>query len=145
MKGLDTTSVNSLPEEKIHRPKPKRLCPSNKNSINSSSNTTISSRSISEKYIEKQNFQPNLNEISLDEINNDFVMFYQNLEEEQCQNELLNILANAGKQDPDEPDSENIEIERSQNPFEKNLLLLNDEFFDNLINESKKGIDEQIV
>ena len=136
-----------MPEEKIHRPKPKRLCPSNKNSTHSSSITTISSRSISEKFDENQNqnFQPNLNEISLDEINNDFVLFYQNLEEEECQNELLNILINAKNQNFNESGCGSDEIERAQNPFEKNLSLLNDAFFDNLINEGKKEINEDCV
>ena len=145
MKGLDTISQNSLSEEKIHKPKAKRLCPSNKSSRNSSSITTISSKSISEKFDENQNFQTDLNEISLDEINNDFVLFYQNLEEEQCQNELLNILLNPGKQNCDESGCECNEIERAQNPFEKNIALLNDEFFDNLINEGKKEINQQII
>ena len=145
MKGLDTTSQNSLPEEKIHKPKAKRLCPSNKISRNSSSITTISSKSISEKFDENQNFQTDLNEISLDEINNDFVLFYQNLEEEECQNELLNILINAKNQNFNESGCGSDEIERAQNPFEKNLSLLNDAFFDNLINEGKKEINEDCV
>ena len=141
MKWLYTISQNSLSEEKIHKPKAKRLCPSNKISRNSSSITTISSKSISEKFDENQNFQTDLNEISLDEINNDF----QNLEEEQCQNELFNILLNSGKQNCDESSCECNEIERAQNPFEKNIALLNDEFFDNLINEGKKEINQQII
>ena len=33
------------------------------------------------------------------------------------------------------------EIERAQNPFEKNLCLINDEFFDNLINEANSELN----
>ena len=132
MKGSQNTS-DSFPLEKIHRPKPKRLCPSNKNSRNSST-TTISSNSNSEKFVIERNIQSNLNEISIDEINKDFILFGQNLEDEECQNEIWNILNNSLKENL----NDSSEIERSKNPFEKNMSYLNDAFFDNLINENKK-------
>ena len=132
MKALQNSS-DSVQEVKIHRPKPKRLCPSNKNSRNSST-TTISSNSNSEKFVIERNIQSNLNEISIDEINKDFILFGQNLEDEECQNEIWNILNNSLKENL----NDSSEIERAKNPFEKNMSYLNDAFFDNLINENNK-------
>ena len=132
MKDSQTTS-DSFPEEKIHRPKAKRVCPSNKSSRNTST-TTISSNSNSEKFVIERNIQSNLNEISIDEINSDFFLFGQNLEEEQCQNEIWGILNSSLK----ENSNDSSEVERAKNPFEKNMSYLNDAFFDNLINENKK-------
>ena len=120
------TSTDFFPEEKIYRPKPKKLC-SFKNYSRSSSRTTLSSNS---------SINTNINEISMEEINNDFVFLNQNLEKEECQNEILNIFNSSLKGNLL---GEN--IERPENPFEKNILLLGDVFFDNIIKTNKQEID----
>ena len=115
--------TDSFPEEKIYRPKPKKLC-SSRNSLR----TTISSNS---------SIHSNLNEISMEEINNDFILFSQNLENEECQNEILNIFNGTLK-----GGFQSQNIERPENPFEKNMSSLSDAFFDDLIKANKKEIEE---
>ena len=134
---MNDTKKNEQPlkEIKIIKPKVVRLCPTRKIKKSSSSSSTSSSNSEkSPKHFsknEEQNILSNLDEISIEEINNDFFNYKQNLEEELCQKELLNILNN----DTDS-DNENIhKIKRCKNPYKKNLELMKDSYFNNLIND----------
>ena len=131
----DKNNKESFKEIKIIRPKVVRLCPSRKIKKSSSSSSTSSSNS--ERCQNQLNLNDsksiltNLDNISIEEINNDFFNYKNILEEEQCQNELLDILNN----DTDS-DNENItKIKRCKNPYKKNLELLKDSDFNNLINE----------
>ena len=124
----------SLNEIKIIKPKVVRLCPKKKikKSSSSSSSSSLNSEK-SQKHFNKneKNILSNLDEISIEEINNDFFNYKQNLEEELCQKELLNILNN----DIDS-DNENIhKIKRCKNPYKKNLELMKESYFNNLIND----------
>ena len=134
---MNDTKKNEQPlkEIKIIKPKVVRLCPTRKIKKSSSSSSTSSSNSEkSPKHFnknEEQNILSNLDEISIEEINNDFFNYKHNLEEELCQKELLNILNN----DTDS-DNENIhKIKRCKNPYKKNLELMKDSYFNNLIND----------
>ena len=131
----DKNNKEYFKEIKIIRPKVVRLCPSRKIKKSSSSSSTSSSNS--ERCQNQLNINDsksiltNLDNISIEEINNDFFNYKNILEEEQCQNELLDILNN----DTDS-DNENItKIKRCKNPYKKNLELLKDSDFNNLINE----------
>ena len=131
----DKNNKESFKEIKIIRPKVVRLCPSRK--IKKSSSSSSASSSNSERCQNQLNINDsksiltNLDNISIEEINNDFFNYKNILEEEQCQNELLDILNN----DTDS-DNENItKIKRCKNPYKKNLELLKDFDFNNLINE----------
>ena len=69
-----------------------------------------------------------LEKISIEEINNDFFNFGESLEEELCHNEILDILNN----DKD-VDNENIhKIKRCKNPYENNIELMKDSYFNNI-------------
>ena len=131
----DKNNKESFKEIKIIRPKVVRLCPSRKIKKSSSSSSTSSSNSErcqnQLNINDSKNILTNLDNISIEEINNDFFNYKNILEEEQCQNELLDILNN----DTDS-DNENItKIKRCKNPYKKNLELLKDSDFNNLINE----------
>ena len=125
----------SFNEVKIIKPKVVRKCPSRK--IKKSPSSSSSSSSNSEKsqnhfcIDESKNKFANLDKISIEEINNDFFNFGESLEEELCQNELLDILNN----DRD-VENENIhKIKRCKKPYEKNIEFMKDSYFNNLINE----------
>ena len=128
-------NTESFNEVKIIKPKVVRKCPSRK--IKKSPSSSSSNSSNSEKnqihfcQDESKNTLANLDKISIEEINNDFFNFGENLEEELCQNEILNILNN----DRD-ADNENIhKIKRCKKPYEKNMEFMKDSYFTNLINE----------
>ena len=123
----------SLNEIKIIKPKVVRLCPKKKIKKSSSSTSSLNSEKGQKHFNknEEKNILSNLDEISIEEINNDFFNYKQNLEEELCQKELLNILNN----DIDS-DNENIhKIKRCKNPYKKNLELMKESYFNNLIND----------
>ena len=142
---------DSFDEVKIYRPKPQRLFGAKKKKkIASSTSSTSSSNS------DKTHFQyeaeitkmklTNFEEISLEEINNDFLFYEENKEEEQCQNELLDILNNSSEKNFSEKNFQNIpNIKRCKNEFyEKNLdYLMNSDINElisdfNFINSNKK-------
>jgi len=90
------TISESFKEVKIHKPKAVRVCPKRKiKNSPSSSSTSSSSSEKSQNHFNSEdtkNILTNLDNISIEEINNDFFIYGQNLEEEECHNELLNIL-----------------------------------------------------
>ena len=122
----------SFKEVKIIKPKPVRLCPTRKIKKSPSSSSTSSSNSDkSQNQInseETKNMLINLDKISLEEIDNDFFNFGESLEEELCYNELLDILNNDKNVEND-----NIhKIKRCKNPYENNIELMKDSYFNNI-------------
>ena len=84
---------------KIYKPKPKRLCPPKKNKKYSTSPLSSTSSNSEQNHfqfeIEESKMKlTNFDNISLEEIKNDFLIYEHNIEEKECQNELLNILNN---------------------------------------------------
>ena len=130
---------DSFDEVKIYKPKPKRLFASKKNiKCAASPSSTSSSNS------DKNNFQfeskmklTNFDEISLEEINNDFLIYENNMEEEECQNELWNILNNSSEKNfSDKNIQNNPKIKRCKNEFyEKNLEHLMNTDINDLFDE----------
>ena len=100
--------------EKLITPKARRLFPSlNNNKTNFSSNKK---QKISQSVI-------NFDNITLEEINKDFLRYSQRIEDEKCEKELMNILCNSTKENSiDSQYRKQIIIERPENPFEKNLV-----------------------
>ena len=92
------TIFDDVPEEKIITPKARRLFPKKKkckknstsNKFNFKFNATKSIENLCEKSL-------NLDKISLEEINKDFSDWSQSLEEEECFDEINNILSNSTK------------------------------------------------
>ena len=104
--------------EKLITPKARRLFPSLRFSKKYSSNRV-------EKMPKAQSVT-SLDNISLEEINKDFLRYSQNIEDEKGQNELMNILCNSTKESSfDSQYHKKTEIERPENPFEKNFLFNN--------------------
>ena len=133
--------IEPINEIKIYRPKPKRLFPS-RNSKKRSSQSSSSSSSSSEKsqirceMKEAKSKLTNFDNISIEEINRDFYFYGLNLEEEECQNELYNILNNSEK-NFSESNFQNIpKIKRCKREInEEKLEFLKDSDVDDLFNE----------
>ena len=89
-----------------------------------------------------------LDNISLDEINTDFFLYGQYLEEEECQNEICDILNNSfengndDKENIDEKEKDKTKIKRCENPLKLNLDNLTCSYFDDLIEDFNKMIFE---
>ena len=120
---------------KIIKPKAVRLCPSRKikKSPSSSSTSSTNSDKSQNKFNpnESKSLISNLENISIEEINKDFFKYGENLEEELCQNELLDIMNNDF-----DSDFENMpKIKRCKNPNEKNIEIMKDSYYNNLLNE----------
>ena len=142
-------SNESFKEIKIYKPKPKRLCPPKKKIKNSSSSSSSSSNS------EKSPIQfdledikmklTNLDKIILEEINNDFLICEKNLEEEECQNELWNIMNNSSENYFSELNiHNNPKIKRCNNAYEeKNFEYLKECDIDELFNEFNSMMTQQ--
>ena len=125
----DTESFN---EVKLIKPKAVRMCPTRKIKKSPSSSSTSSSNSVKSQNQnnsdDTKNMLIDLEKISIEEINNDFFNFGESLEEELCHNEILDILNN----DKD-VDNENIhKIKRCKNPYENNIELMKDSYFNNI-------------
>ena len=131
-------NTESFNEVKIIKPKVVRKCKTRKikkspsSSSSSSSNSSNSEKNQNHFCLNKpKNTSTNLDKISIEEINNDFFNFRESLEEELCQNELLDILNN-------ERDADNKiihKIKRCKKPYEKNIEFMKDSYFTDLINE----------
>ena len=86
---------SDVPEGKIFFPKPIRKYPKRKNKKKLKSH-------INDKYIiigNKKEKPYDLENITINEINNDFLSLISSLEEEQCFDELNNILSNSVESD----------------------------------------------
>jgi hypothetical protein len=122
-------NTDSSNEVKIFKPKPIRRCPLRKMKKSPSSSSTSSSNSEKSQnhYISdsSKNISVNLDEISLEEINNDFSNFGENLEEELCHNELFNIIMSS---ENNYNDDNTPKIRRFKNPYEINMEYMKDSF-----------------
>ena len=95
-----TEISESASKTKILKPKAVRLCPPRRKKC---FNTTFSKR---QNKLDKKGLIINgkskrnivdLNDISIEEINKDFLFYKENMEEEICHNELLNIIKNSNE------------------------------------------------
>ena len=137
MEDTKITKAKSLNEIKICRPKPKRLYPNSKKcNLKSSLRSSISTVN-SEINAQKSNgleTKIDLENISLEEINTDFCIFNQFLEEELCYNELYDILNNSNDDKSKKLKNKNFpRIKRCENPLKKELENLKSSYFDELI------------
>ena len=118
--------------EKIYKPKFKRLCPKKKKIANLTKFKTQKDFAVSKKNL-------NLDKISIEEINQDFLRYSQNAENEKCQNELRNLMIEDNNKYNNNIINNDI-IKRPQNPFEKNIELYGEKNMLNKINESSNKI-----
>ena len=140
---------DSSDEVKIYKPKPIRLCPKRKRKLNGSIKSTSTS-SNSEKSqmqldIEESKMKIiDFNEITIDEINNDFSIFEQNLDEEECHQELWNILNNSSEKSISDSNYRNYpKVKRCKNNYvQKKAEHSNKSDLDELFNEFNKMMRE---
>ena len=139
---------NSLNKAIIYKPKPKRLCPQRKNIKNvsspSSSSTSNSDSSQIKFDLEISKIKlTNFDNISLEEINKDFLKYEENIEEEEAQEEIWNILNNDSENNFSESNIRNnskIKRHKNINKFEeKDLEYLNECNIEDLFNELFEG------
>jgi len=133
-------SNDSFSEVKIHKPKPIRLCPnskkSNKSSLSSSTSTVNSEINSIQFNIEE--IKIDLENISIEEINTDFFICSQALEEEQCHEELYDIMNNSTERENKKENLEkkdSIKVKRCENPLKENLEMMSNSYFDELIDD----------
>jgi hypothetical protein len=124
----------SFNKVKIFKPKAVRLCPPRRKQMNS---TFTQSNYNQGKKVHKANKKQkkkyiNLEDISIDEINKDFKIYKDNMEEEHCHNELLNIINNSCENKNGE---NNQKIKRCKAPNKINSEFMKDSYFSSLINE----------
>ena len=125
MNGKIETS-NTSNKVKIFKPKAVRLCPPRRKQINQTSNQN------NKKFKKKGKSKKNLDDISIEEINKDFMIYKDNKEEEYCHNELLNIINNSYQN----RNNENSQIiKRCKGPNKINNEFLKDSYFSSFINE----------
>ena len=132
----DTKNIDeSFDEVKIIKPKAVRLCPSRKIKKSPSSSSTSSSDSNKSRNKfspdDSKNILSNLDNISIEEINTDFFNYGENLEEELCHDEILDILNN----DFDGENESIPKIKRCKNSNERNNEIMKDSYYRNLMNE----------
>ena len=133
----NTESINEI---KIIRPKVINRCTSKKIKKSPSASSTSSSSSSNSNKNQNQNIHDsskniitNLDNVTLEEINNDFNNYERNLEEEECHNEILNILEN--DIDSDDENNNTQKVKRCKNPYDQNLEFMKDSYFNELFNE----------
>ena len=137
----DTKNINdSFNEVKIHKPKAVRLCPSSKKSTKSSllsSSTSTANSEISINQFNTEETKIDLENITIEEINTDFFIYGQFLEEEECHNELYDIINNSSENEIKEKNKEKDakKVKRCENPLKKELEMLEKSYFDELIEE----------
>ena len=145
----DTKNINdSFDEVKIYRPKPVRVCPSSKKYTKSSlsSSTSTANSEISVAQINSQETKIDLENVSIEEINADFFLFNEYLEEEECRNELSDIINNYSDNQKQEKYSENKDfkrIKRCENPLKRDLEMLKSSYFDELIEDLNEFLCEE--
>ena len=134
-KSLD----NSFTEVKIYKPVPTRLCPSSKKSLKtslSSSTSTVNSE-INMNQFNKEETKIDLENISLEEINTDFIMYGQYLEEEECHNELFDIMNNFSS-DNEKGEKNKIKspkVKRCKGPINTDIEMMKSSYFDDLMDD----------
>ena len=139
----DSKNINdSLNEVKIYKPKPVRRCPNSKKALKSSISSTSSSSTVNSEInmnqINLEKTKIDFENISLEEINTDFFLCGEYLEEEKCLNELYDIMNNSNEEKDEERNKKQKDtrkIKRCENPLKKELEMLNVNYFDELIEE----------
>ena len=123
---------DSFSNVKILRPKAVRRYKKTKKVLKSSiSSTSSTSKKSSEiKIFDGEETNIEFDNISIDEINNDFFLYSEKNEEEECFNELCDII-NAPKNPKAKKDSN--KIKRCKNPLQTELKMLEESHFDELI------------
>ena len=130
----DKVQEDSLSKLKIIKPKAVRRYKKSKKLLKSSiSSTSSGSKKSSEiKIFDGEETNVELDNISIDEINTDFFLYEQKNEEEICFNEL-NDLIKAPKDLKKK--SKSNKIKRSQNPLKAELEMMQESYFDELIQD----------
>ena len=130
----DKVQEDSLSKVNIIKPKAVRRCKKSKKLLKSSiSSTSSGSKKSSEIKIfdgEETNFE--LDNININEIDTDFFLYEQKNEEEMCFNEL-NDLIKAPKEIKKK--SKSNKIKRCQNPLKAELEMMQESYFDELIQD----------
>ena len=125
---------DSFSKVKILKPKAIRRCKKSKKILKSSiSSTSSNSKKSSEiKIFNGEEANIELDNISIDEINADFFLYEQKNEEEECFNEL-NDLISAPKDL--RKSSKSDKIKRCKNPIKDELEMMQESYFDELIQD----------
>ena len=125
---------DSFSEVKILKPKPIRRFKKSKKILKSSiSSTSSNSKKSSEiKIFDGEETNIELDNISIDEINNDFFLYSEKNDEEECFNELCDII-NAPKNVKTKKTSK--KIKRCKNPLQTELKMIEQSHFDELIHD----------
>ena len=137
----DTKSINdSFDEVIIYKPKPVKLCPSSKKSLKSSLSSSISTinSEIAFSQFNVEETKIYLENVSIEEINTDFLLYSQYLEEEEVHNELFDILSNPLNNKKDETNNMKKDfpkIKRCENPPEKIFEMIKVSYFDELMED----------
>ncbi len=128
-KNDNQESINKL---KICKPKAVRLCPPRrKKNIHSNHKLNSDKKSHQLNDISKKKLV-NLEDISIEEINKDFSNYKENMEEEFCHNELLNIINNANKN----KNRQNTQkIKRCKGPKNIYKEYMKESYFSTIVNE----------
>ena len=130
---------DSFSEIKIYKPKAVRVYKNSqkslKTSLSSSTSTLNSEINMNQFYSEET--KADLENISIEEINTDFFIYGQYLEEEECHEELNGILNNSGENEEasDNKGESEPKIKRCENPLKTEIEDLQDDYFDDLIKE----------
>ena len=133
--------TDSQKEIKLYKPKAVRVFPKTKKSLKSSlsSSTSTLNSEINMNQYNVEEIKVDLDNISIEEINTDFYICRQYLEEQECHDELNEIMNNL-KEDEDMPEKKEIcetKIKRSGNPLKTQIEIENikDSYFDELMEE----------
>ena len=125
---------DSFSKVKILKPKAIRRCKKSKKILKSSiSSTNSNSKKNSEiKIFNGDETNIELENISIDEINTDFLMYDAKNEEEECFNEINDII-NGAKTIKKKCSSN--KIKRCQNPLKEEIEMMQGSYFDELIQD----------
>ena len=137
------TIFDDVPEEKIFTPKARRLVPQKKKfkRTTSSDNDSFKFNSLKNSTSSFNEKSLNLEKISIEEINEDFLSWSQNLEEEECYEEINNIFLCSTKDSSfDSQTKKHKKIQRPICPKDKNAYFYDDKIFCNLIKELNSKI-----
>ena len=139
------TIFDDVPEKKIFTPKTRRLFPKQKKlkrkTSSDNDNFKFNTIKISETKCKEKILD--LEKITIDEINKDFLACCQSLEEEKFYDEINNILSCSTKDTSFDCEfKKTYKIKRPNCPIDKNVEKFDDNFFFNSISESDK--DSQI-
>lgn len=130
---------DSLNEIKIYKPKAVRVYQNTKKSLKtslSSSTSTLNSE-INMNQFYGEETKADLENISIEEINTDFFIYGQYLEEEECHDELNDILNNSVENE-EAAEKEGVsgpKIKRCENPLKTEIEDMENNYFDDLMKE----------